>query len=413
MRSVKMLAIVVLGLMVSLAMVGKAEPMGTAWTYQGRLMDTTEPADGLYDFQFKLFNDPCTGTQQGSTIEINDLDVIDGYFTAELDFGSSVFNGDARWLEIDVRPGDSYDISDYATLSPRQEVTPTPYALSVRVPLELSSQETGPVITATNIADDDDGIGVYGEATGRSGYGIYGKATGDDSSGVHGEATGEDGTGVLGYASGDASYGVQGSHIDSSTAGRLGGFSYGVWGRHYDSGNYGYIGSENYAGYFDGNTVVTGNVGIGTENPTAKLEVAGNLKTAAINEDASGNVGIGTISPQAKLHVDGGLQIGSNSDSVKIHGMSMLTGQASGALRTAAIIEYPDGYTESNCMVLSAEVENEYGDWYSVGYFAGSGVGPSHVYYRMNSINIRLHVPDHAAFTDVFWKYRIVLMKFQ
>lgn len=122
----------VLGLVVSLATVGKTAPMGTAWTYQGRLMDENNPGDGLYDFQFKLFDDPCTGTQLGSTIEVNDLDIIDKYFTAELDFGSSVFNGDARWLEIDVRPGESIDVSDYVTLSPRQEVTPTPYALHTK-----------------------------------------------------------------------------------------------------------------------------------------------------------------------------------------------------------------------------------------------------------------------------------------
>jgi hypothetical protein len=132
MRSAKMLVIMVVGMIVSLAVVSKAAPMGTVFTYQGRLMDDNNPGDGLYDFQFKLFNDPCTGTQQGGIIEVNDLDVIDGYFTAELDFGSSVFNGNARWLEIIVRQGDSYDIRDYITLSPRQEVTPTPYALQTR-----------------------------------------------------------------------------------------------------------------------------------------------------------------------------------------------------------------------------------------------------------------------------------------
>lgn len=59
----------------------------------------------------------------------NDLDVIDGYFTVLLDFGSGVFDGNAVWLEIDVRPGDSNDPNAYTTLSPLQEVTPTPYAM--------------------------------------------------------------------------------------------------------------------------------------------------------------------------------------------------------------------------------------------------------------------------------------------
>ncbi len=123
--------VVVLGMMVSLVQVSQAEPMGTAWTYQGRLIDANEAADGEYDFTLKLFDDAntTTGVQQGGTIDLNDLDVIDGYFTLELDFGSLVFGGDARWLETAVRPGDSNDVNDFVTLSPRQKVTPTPYAL--------------------------------------------------------------------------------------------------------------------------------------------------------------------------------------------------------------------------------------------------------------------------------------------
>jgi hypothetical protein len=132
MKSVKMLAILTLivGLMVSLAKISEAVPMGTAFTYQGRLMDVNGPGDDLYDFEFKLFDDPCTGTQKGNTVDVNDLDVIDGYFTVELDFGSDVFNGDARWLDIGVRAGGS--TGGFTTLNPRQEVTPVPYALQTR-----------------------------------------------------------------------------------------------------------------------------------------------------------------------------------------------------------------------------------------------------------------------------------------
>jgi len=112
----------------------EAAPMGTVFTYQGRLIDSNSPADGEYDFQFQLYDDAniIDGNQMGSTIELDDLDVIDGYFTVELDYGSGVFNGDARWLEIDVRPGNSIDVNDFMTLSPRQKVTPTPYALHTR-----------------------------------------------------------------------------------------------------------------------------------------------------------------------------------------------------------------------------------------------------------------------------------------
>ncbi|HUS72462.1 MAG TPA: hypothetical protein VMY06_05290 [Sedimentisphaerales bacterium] len=128
MRTVKILVILVVVLFGRVFV--EAEPVGTGFTYQGRLIDANSPADGLYDFQFRLYNDPCTGTQQGSTIDINDLDVIDGYFTVELDFGSDVFNGDARWLQIAVMPGDS--MGRMTILSPQQEITPTPYALYAR-----------------------------------------------------------------------------------------------------------------------------------------------------------------------------------------------------------------------------------------------------------------------------------------
>ena len=131
MKNVKMLTILVLalGLIVFLAKLSDAVPMGTAWTYQGRLMDGDSPADGLYDFEFRLFDDPCTGTQKGSRIGFNNLDVIDGHFTVELDFGSDVFDGSAVWLETTVAKADD---SDPCTLRPRIEVTPVPYALQTR-----------------------------------------------------------------------------------------------------------------------------------------------------------------------------------------------------------------------------------------------------------------------------------------
>jgi hypothetical protein len=103
--------------------------MGTAFTYQGRLMDADHPAEGQYDFEFMLYDAPSYGNQMQSKIDINDLNVIDGYFTVELDFTSSVFDGNSVWLEIGVRPGDSNDPNAFITLRPRQKVTPTPYAL--------------------------------------------------------------------------------------------------------------------------------------------------------------------------------------------------------------------------------------------------------------------------------------------
>lgn len=161
MKSAKMLTILVLtlGLMACAIGVSKAAPMGTAFTYQGRLMDANHPADKLYDFAFTLFDDPCSGTQQGSTFDVNDVDVIDGYFTVELDFYSEVFNGDARWLQILVRPGDSSDVRDFVTLSPRQEVTLAPYAIYAKTAGLAHSLGTPDGSPVTTVYEGNVGIG--------------------------------------------------------------------------------------------------------------------------------------------------------------------------------------------------------------------------------------------------------------
>lgn len=102
-------------------------PAGTAFSYQGRLTDGALAANGPYDLQFGLFDGSTGGTQIGAALEKGSVPVAKGLFTVELDFGDSAFNGDARWLEIGVRPGGSAD--PYTILSPRQKLNPTPYAM--------------------------------------------------------------------------------------------------------------------------------------------------------------------------------------------------------------------------------------------------------------------------------------------
>ncbi|MBV7334191.1 hypothetical protein KFU94_39350, partial [Chloroflexi bacterium TSY] len=60
------------------------------------------------------------------TQSLNDVDVLQGYFSVQLDFGN-VFSGDARFLEIGVRLGDSRE--NYTKLSPRRRITPSPYTI--------------------------------------------------------------------------------------------------------------------------------------------------------------------------------------------------------------------------------------------------------------------------------------------
>jgi len=102
-------------------------PLGADFTYQGKLMDGGLPADGDYDFIFRLYDADASGAQIDEDVAVGDWPIEDGLFTLPLDFGAGAFNGDARWIEISVRDGG--DEGDYTTLSPRQPVTSTPYAL--------------------------------------------------------------------------------------------------------------------------------------------------------------------------------------------------------------------------------------------------------------------------------------------
>lgn len=101
--------------------------LGDSFSYQGYLTFNSQPANGAYDFKFSLWADSGGVTQVGSDILANDQGVSNGYFTVVLDFGAGRFQGDSRWLKIEVRPG--AEIGPYNAIAPLQELTATPYAL--------------------------------------------------------------------------------------------------------------------------------------------------------------------------------------------------------------------------------------------------------------------------------------------
>ncbi len=98
----------------------------TSFTYQGRLTDGASPANGNYDLQFALFDSLSGGTQIGSTQTLSNVAISGGSLTATLDFGSNAFPGADRFLEIRMR---SVGGPSFTTLSPRQQITSTPYAI--------------------------------------------------------------------------------------------------------------------------------------------------------------------------------------------------------------------------------------------------------------------------------------------
>jgi hypothetical protein len=100
--------------------------LGPAFTYHGRLQSKAVPVDGSYDLTFSLYTNGSGGNAVAGPLTNTATAVNDGLFTARLDFGAGVFDGTAYWLEIGVRTnGDG----DFTTLSPRHELTATPYAV--------------------------------------------------------------------------------------------------------------------------------------------------------------------------------------------------------------------------------------------------------------------------------------------
>jgi hypothetical protein len=118
-----------LALASALATPGWAVPAGSAFTYQGRLLDGGVPATGPYDFELTLYDAPVGGTAVAGSLDLDDVVVASGLFSVPLDFGAAAFTGEARWMEIGVRPGASSGA--YTPLSGRQELRPTPNALAV------------------------------------------------------------------------------------------------------------------------------------------------------------------------------------------------------------------------------------------------------------------------------------------
>lgn len=130
--------------------------VGTAFTYQGFLRGPGGSAvAGTCDFQFSLFDDAAAGSQVGSTITISSLNLVDGRFTVQLDFGGQ-FTGEGRWLQVGVRcPAGS---GGYTTLTPRQTITPGPYALALPGIRTVPAQDTVNII-AGSIGNGTSAIG--------------------------------------------------------------------------------------------------------------------------------------------------------------------------------------------------------------------------------------------------------------
>ncbi len=136
--------------------VASVSAQGTAFTYQGQLNDAGSPAGGNYDLRFAIYNVAANGNPVALPLTNSAVAVTNGLFTTTLNFGPGIFTGSNYWLEIAARTNGN---GAFTTLTPRQPLTPVPYAifangasnlLGVLPPALLSGTYPGPVTFNNN-----------------------------------------------------------------------------------------------------------------------------------------------------------------------------------------------------------------------------------------------------------------------
>lgn len=246
-------------------------------TYQGRLTGSGgDPVNGAVTMRFVVYDHAVTGSALWDSGNMN-VTVQNGLFTVTLGVDHADFNGQALWLSI---------IVEGLTLSPRQELSPAPYALGLRPGVDIVGDSiaasdailagVAPATGAALQADASGGVGllsaskdniaVHGASTNSwggyftsdGGYGIRVESNGEDSY-DHGAYITSDG-GFAVYAQSAENQALRGEAGDVTgisqplgTVGVVGiGANRGVYGA--SAGGVGVYGTaqNNYAGYFHG-----------------------------------------------------------------------------------------------------------------------------------------------------------------
>lgn len=100
--------------------------LGSAFIYQGQLKNNGAPVNGNCDIAFGLYDAASGGSLMSGPITPT-VTITNGLFTTPLDFGANTFNGQARWLDLQVRCPSG--IGAFTPMTSRQQVTSAPYAL--------------------------------------------------------------------------------------------------------------------------------------------------------------------------------------------------------------------------------------------------------------------------------------------
>jgi len=115
------------GLMVGAAAFRAGTPVDARFTYQGQIREGDALVSGDADIRFTLWDAETEGNQVATEVLKSGLQLTDGRFATELDFGLSAFSGDTRWIQMDFRHPSG--VGDFLALNPRSRLNAVPYAL--------------------------------------------------------------------------------------------------------------------------------------------------------------------------------------------------------------------------------------------------------------------------------------------
>ncbi len=261
-RMLQGLAVAAMTILVIAAPAKAQTPVGTTFTFQGRLTSDGAAADGPHDMRFQLFNAALGGSRFGPTVCLDGVEVVDGVFSVVLDFGA-VFDESQRFLQVQVRAdatAGNCDLGEFTMLDPRQALTAVPYALKV----------PGIDGHSLNAADGSPTDALFVNNAGNVGIGTMNpqKLLAVSAGAVLDQSDQQDG------AMQDRALTFGNSSHEGIASKRTAGPN--RWGLDFYTANFA----------FGPRMSITngGNVGIGTTSPGGKLDVRGNIRVGASGE---------------------------------------------------------------------------------------------------------------------------------
>lgn len=338
----------------------------SAFTYQGELTQDGVPANGAYDMRFRVFDAAVGGSAVGSIACVDNVSVSEGRFTALVDTVQQFAQQGARFIEIEVRQDSGLTCANttgYTTLTPRQEITPAPRAMTASFAHALAAPDGVPQQAVFVDNSGNVGIGTTtptgrlhvvaptGGSTPGEGGRIQGTAADvtnqsylafNNSAGTRmgfvGDGSAGDNAVFLAADSGDIVLNTQaGRSLVVSPSGNVGiGTASPANKLHLTkTGGAGTAGGpaillqdtgsnssqSGYVGFWNGSGTETGWMGFGsTFDPDLSIVNARSGGDIVLSTFGGGKVGVGTSAPTAKLHVAGSsrLDVNTFSDVLRI-----------------------------------------------------------------------------------------------